>query len=141
MIAKGLHALAECAAGLLFAFTSTATLARWVDRMTQQELLEDPHDFVATHLQALAQDFSVGTRHFYAFYLLSHGLVKVGLVAGLLTNRLWAYPASIVVLGLFIAYQLYRFSHTHGAGLIALTVFDVFVLVLIWHEWRLHRDR
>lgn len=140
LIAKGLHALAECAAGLLFAFASTATLARWVDRLTQQELIEDPHDFVATHLQTLAHHFSVGAKHFYAFYLLSHGLVKVGLVAGLLMNRLWAYPASIVVLGLFIVYQLYRFSHTHGAGLIALSAFDIFVVVLIWHEWRLTRS-
>jgi len=42
-------------------------------------------------------------------------------------------------LGLFIVYQLYRFSHTHGAGLIALTVFDIFVMGLIWHEQRLIR--
>ena len=139
ILAKGLHALGECAAGLLFAFASTDTLARWVDRLTQDELIEDPHDFVATHLQAFAHGFSIGSKHFYAFYLLSHGLVKVGLVAGLLMNRRWAYPASIAVLGLFIVYQLYRFSHTHGAGLVALTVFDVFVVVLIWHEWRLYR--
>ena len=139
IIAKGLHALAECAAGLLFAFTSTATLAKLVDLLTQDELIEDPHDFVATHLQALAHHFSVGTKHFYAIYLLSHGLVKVVLVAGLLMNRLWAYPASIGVLGLFVIYQLYRFSHTHGLGLIALSVFDVIIVVLIWHEWRLYR--
>lgn len=139
IIAKGLHALAECGAGLLFVFTSTVTLAKWVDWLTQDELIEDPHDFIATHLQALVQHFSVGSQRFYAFYLLSHGLVKVGLVAGLLMNRLWAYPASIVVLGLFIVYQLYRFSHTHGLGLIALSVFDVLVVALIWHEWRLYR--
>ena len=30
----------------------------------------------------------------------------------------------MVVLGLFIVYQLYRFSYTHGVGLIVLTVFD-----------------
>jgi uncharacterized membrane protein len=59
------------------------------------------------------------------------------LVAGLLRNKLWAYPASLVVLGLFIAYQFYRFSYTHGAGLIVLTVFDIIVMGLIWHEYRL----
>jgi hypothetical protein len=41
--------------------------------------------------------------------------------------------------GLFIVYQLYRFSYTHGFGLIVLTVFDVFVIGLIWHEYRLVR--
>jgi len=57
----------------------------------------------------------------------------------LLRNKLWAYPVSLVVLGLFIVYQLYRFSYTHGFGLIVLTVFDVFVMGLIWREYRLVR--
>jgi uncharacterized membrane protein len=43
------------------------------------------------------------------------------------------------VLGLFVVYQLYRFAYTHGVGLIALSLFDVFVVALIWHEWRLYR--
>ena len=85
------------------------------------------------------QTFSVQTQDFYAFYLLSHGVVKLALVVGLLMNRLWAYPASLGVMTLFIAYQLYRFSYTHGVGLIALTVFDLFVIALIWHEYRLIR--
>jgi uncharacterized membrane protein len=42
-------------------------------------------------------------------------------------------------LGLFIVYQLYRFSYTHGIGLIALTAFDIFVMCLIWHEYGLVR--
>ncbi len=48
---------------------------------------------------------------------------------------------SLVVLGLFIVYQFYRFAYTHGAGLIVLTVFDVFVVELISHEYRLMRRR
>lgn len=87
----------------------------------------------------LASNFSVTTQNFYAFYLLSHGIVKLALVVALLKDQLWAYPASLVVLGLFIAYQLYRFSYTGSAGLIILTVFDLFVMVLIWHEYRLVR--
>jgi uncharacterized membrane protein len=55
----------------------------------------------------------------------------------LIRNKLWAYPASLLVLGLFSAYQLYRFSYTHSVGLIVLTVFDVIVMELIWHEYRL----
>jgi len=70
---------------------------------------------------------------------LSHGIVKLALVAGLLANRLWAYPASLAVMSLFIVYQLYRFSFTHSAGLIVLSLFDGVVMVLIWHEYRLMR--
>jgi uncharacterized membrane protein len=111
----------------------------WVNKLTQDELIEDPNDFIATHLLSMAQEFSVDTKNFYAFYLLSHGIVKLALVVGLLRNKLWSYPASLVVLELFIIYQIYRFYYTQSVGLVVLTVFDVFVMVLIWHEYRLMR--
>jgi uncharacterized membrane protein len=137
VLLKGAHALIECIGGLALTFVSTSTIRGLVNALTQEELIEDPNDFVAGHLLSLAQNFTVSTQRFYAFYLLSHGLIKVFLVVGLLRNKLWAYPVSLVVLGLFIAYQLYRFSYTHGVGLIVLTVFDVIVMGLIWHEYRL----
>ena len=42
-------------------------------------------------------------------------------------------------MSLFIAYQLYRFIYTRSLGLIVLTVFDLLVMVLVWHEYRLLR--
>ncbi|MDB5393798.1 MAG: rane protein [Rhodospirillales bacterium] len=136
---KGAHALIECIGGLALAFVNTSFIASLVNKLTQDELIEDPHDFIATHLKSFAEGFSVSRQNFYAFYLLSHGIVKVFLVIGLLKNKTWAYPASIVVLTLFITYQIYRFIETQSYGLIALTVFDVIVIALIWHEYRLLR--
>lgn len=139
VLLKGAHAAIECVGGLVLALTANATIAALVARVTQDELHEDRADFVATHILAWAHDFSVATQHFYAFYLLSHGVVKLALVAGLLMRKLWAYPASLGVMALFIAYQIYRYSYTHSPGLIVLTIFDLFVMVLIWHEYRLLR--
>jgi uncharacterized membrane protein len=139
VLLKGVHALIECIGGLALAFISTSVITNLVNGLTQEELVEDPKDFVATHLLSLAQNFTVSTQRFYAVYLLSHGLIKLLLVIGLLRNKLWAYPVSLFTLGLFIVYQLYRFSYTHGLGLIVLTVFDVVVMGLIWHEYRLVR--
>jgi uncharacterized membrane protein len=139
ILLKGAHALIECIGGLALAIVSTSTISRLVNMVTQEELTEDPHDVIATHLLAAAQNFSIETKHFYAFYLLSHGIVKMVLVAGLLRNKLWAYPASLVVLGAFIAYQIYRYTYKQAFGLIALTVFDSIVMALIWHEYRLVR--
>ena len=139
VLLKGAHALIECMGGIALALISTSTITDLVNRLIQEELIEDPKDFVATHLLGWAQSFSVDTKAFYAFYLLSHGLVKLLLVVGLLRNKLWSYPASLIVLGLFIVYQLYRFSYTHGVGLIALTVFDILVMGLVWHEYSLMR--
>lgn len=139
VILKGLHALIECLGGILFYFLSTNTILHWVNLLTLNELVEDPRDFVATHLLGAAQQLTGATQSFYAFYLLSHGLIKVLLVAGLLREKLLAYPLSLASLAAFIAYQLYRYSYTHSVGLLILTVFDVVVIVLVWHEWRVLR--
>ena len=139
VLLKGAHALIECLGGIALALVSTSSIANFVNAITQDELIKDPNDFVAIHLLTMAHNFSVQTQHFYAFYLLSHGLVKVALVIGLLREKLWAYPASLIVLALFVLYQLYRFSYTHGLGLIVLTLFDIVVMGLIWHEYGLMR--
>jgi uncharacterized membrane protein len=41
--------------------------------------------------------------------------------------------------GAFIAYQLYRYSYTHEIALVALSIFDLFVIALAIHEYRLLR--
>jgi uncharacterized membrane protein len=136
---KGAHALIEIVGGIALYLISTATIISAINRWSYDELVEDKNDWIATHLLQFAQTFSVAEHHFYAFYLLSHGLVKLLLVFGLLRERLWAYPASFAVFGAFIAYQLYRYSYTHEVALIALTVFDLFVIALAAHEYRLLR--
>src|SRR6476469_1064644 len=131
ILLKGAHAVLECLAGVALALVSTDTIVGWITWLTQDEFNEDPNDIVATLLLNMAQSFSVSTKNFYVFYLLSHGVVKLFLVAGLLRNRIWAYPASLGVLGLFIAYQVYRYTYTHSIGLVLLTVFDFVVMYLI----------
>lgn len=133
---KGAHALIECAGGILLYLVTTDTIASWVNMLTQEELIEDPNDFIAGHLSRMAAGFSFASKEFYAFYLLSHGLIKLLLVIGLLRGKLWSYPASLVALGAFMAYQIYRYSYTHSPGLLVLTVFDAAVMWLIWQEWR-----
>jgi len=139
VLMKGAHAVIEILGGIALYLVSTGTIVSLVKLLTQEELIEDLNDFVATHLLAMTQAFSVSSKSFYAFYLLSHGLIKLLLVVGLLRSQRWSYPASLVALAGFIVYQLYRFSYTHSVGLIVLTVFDVFVITLVWHEWRLIR--
>jgi uncharacterized membrane protein len=139
VLLKGTHAVIECVGGAALGLISTTTIVNLVNILTQEELVEDQDDFIARHLLAWAQGLSVATKNFYAFYLLSHGVVKLLLVVGLLRGKLWSYRMSLVVFGLFVVYQLYRYSYTHGAGLIVLSVFDIVVMGLIWHEYRLVR--
>jgi uncharacterized membrane protein len=76
---------------------------------------------------------------FGAVYLLLHGAVKVVLVIALLLNKLWAYPCMIIVLLIFIGYQLYRIAMQPRAGLVALTIFDAVIVTLTWREFRRQR--
>jgi uncharacterized membrane protein len=69
ILLKGAHAVIECIGGLALALVSTNTIIVLVNAMTQEELVEDPDDLVATHLLAIAQNFSVSSKNFYAFYL------------------------------------------------------------------------
>lgn len=139
VLLKGVHALIEIGGGIMFYLLNAREVLYWVNLLTQEELTEDPRDFIATQVLGAAQHLTGATQSFYAFYLVSHGLIKAVLVVGLLRGKLIAYPLSLIALGGFIAYQLYRYSYTHSTGLILLTIFDLVVIVLIWHEWRMRR--
>jgi uncharacterized membrane protein len=136
IVLKGLFAMFECITGATLFFVPGRMLNRIALRIGTLDLSRNQHDWVNVHLRHMSTGIAGTGRHFAAFYLLSHGLVKVVLVIELLRNRLWAYPLMIVVLGAFIAYQGYRFALTHSMGMIALTVFDLAVITLTVLEYR-----
>ena len=108
---------------------------RLILQLTQHELSEDPHDLVAGYLLTLSKGLTAGGQLFGAAYLLTHGIIKLALVAALLKRRLWAYPAAIGIFALFAAYQVYRYTFTHSWYLILLTILDAVVIWLTWLEY------
>lgn len=136
LIGKALFAALEVVGGVIAYFVSQDFLLTVVTNFTQDELAEDPHDLVANYLLHTAQNFSIGAQHFTALYLASHGVIKLFVIAGLLREKLWYYPTALVVFGLFIIYQLYRFSFTHSVWLIVLSVVDAAIMLLTWHEYQ-----
>ncbi len=139
IILKGLDGILEVGGGVLLLVVSPATIDRVTRALSQHELSEDPHDYLATHLLHAAGSLTGSSLEFGALYLVSHGVVKIALVAALLRNRLWAYPWMIVFLIAFIAYQIYRMTFAFSIGLVALTVFDVVVVWLTYEEYRKQR--
>ena len=139
---KAALATVEIVSGVLVYFISQAFLLRVVLLLTQDALTEDPNDFIANYLVHSAQNFSISSQHFAALFLLSHGVVKLFLIVGLLREKLWFFPTTIAVFSAFIVYQVYDFSLTHSLWLLLVTVLDVFVIGLTWHEYnylRAHR--
>ena len=136
VIAKGIDGVLEIVGGILLFFVSPDRISAVIRSLTQHELSEDPRDLVATYLLNSTHSLTKGVTMFAAVYLLWHGMVKAGLVAGLLLKRRWAYPAAIVAFMLFVVYQLYRYTHTHSSSLLALSIVDVFVIILTWIEYK-----
>ncbi|MEP6964049.1 MAG: DUF2127 domain-containing protein [Polaromonas sp.] len=133
---KGAFALAEIATGVFAYFVTQQFLVGLVHVITGAELTEDPRDFVANYLLHAAQDLSVNSQRFTSLYLLSHGVVKLWLIIGLWRKKPSYYPAAMAVFGLFILYQVYRYSFTHSLALLFLTVLDAFVIGLTWLEYQ-----
>lgn len=139
---KGGHALLELVGGALLLIVPPAFtyVPRIIAKLTQEELIEDPNDLVANFFVETAHQLSISSELFAAVYLLSHGIIKLFLVGALLKEKTWAYPWSLAILGIFILYQLYRFTNTHSPWLIALSIFDIMVIYLIWKEYRIVRN-
>lgn len=135
IILKGLSGLSELIGGLLLLFISPQVMHNFIVFITQRELIEDPHDKIANLLLAVTQHFGQGSRQFLIVYLWIHAAIKLIAVIGILRNKLWAYPFSLVSLGLLMIYQVYSILVHISIGMILLTIFDIFILALIWREY------
>ena len=92
IILKGLDGVLEVVGGVLLLIVSPTTIDQLSRALTQHELSEDPHDFLATHLLHAAGSLTGSSLQFGAAYLLLHGVVKIVLVSALLRDKIWAYP-------------------------------------------------
>jgi len=133
---KGLDGLLEVIGGVLLLIVNPDEINRWAARLTQGELSQDPHDFIANHVLKSAHDLTGASLVFGAAYLLSHGVVKLVLIIEVLRNHLWAYIGLIGVTSLFVIYQVYRLIDKLSFGLVVLTIFDLIIIYLTQKEYR-----
>ena len=136
---KAADSALEIVGGMVFYLVSDATILKVARVLTRPELARNPDDPVAAFLMRTAESLAVSHRSVGAVYLLSHGIIKLFLVAMVLRDKAWAYPAFMVALSILIAYQSFQLWHAFAPWLFALTVFDVVVLWLTTHEYRYHR--
>jgi uncharacterized membrane protein len=135
IVLKGVDSVLQIIGGISLLLISPQSLNSIVMSLIGHELSEDPGDYAAHYLAHWAQSWSVSSQLFAGLYLLSHGVAKLAIVVVLLKGKIWAYHAGILFFLLFVLYQLYRYSHTHSAWLIVLSVFDIAVICLTWAEY------
>jgi len=136
---KALNGLLELIGGYVLIFKPGwigTAVATWATSILDDHPALPFADAVARWGDGLTLD----TEHFASSYLIAHGAAKLFIAWGLFREKLWAFPTALVVFGLLILYQLYRFAHTHSTTLAVLIVVDLAVCYLIWREWGFRRE-
>ena len=141
IILKGLNGVLELIGGVALFFISPSLVRAWLTWLTVH--------LAGTHRKAplwywfehAADALDVRATVFAAVYLLLHGIIKVVLVWALLREKLWAYPWMIVALLAFTVYQCYELLVHFSWWMLALTIFDLFIVGMTLREWQLHRQR
>ncbi len=136
VILKALSAFLETILGVLLLYTHVVT--NTITFLLNWAVVQDPDNFFLGHLHSFTT-LSPSAQFLGGVYLASHGLVKLFLMIALLRGKVWAYPASIAVIGLLMVDEVVRFIQTLSVPTLLLFIFDAIILILIWHEYRLVR--
>ncbi|MGE5397667.1 MAG: DUF2127 domain-containing protein [Chitinophagales bacterium] len=136
LVIKAVNAVLEIIGGLLMLIINLESLNRWIKLVALAELQEDPNDVLMNYLIGLGNSLSINSQHSAAVYMLVHGAIKVAIVWLLLKKIKWAFSPAMVVLGLFIAYEVYLFLHTHSLLMLLVVILDIAIIAVIFLEYR-----
>jgi uncharacterized membrane protein len=95
------------------------------------------YHFIAEYVARLDSDLSHSGILFLVIFLIGHGLIKLILVYCLFRKITKVYPYALVVLVLFLVYQIYAAVRDPASlGLWFFTVLDIIIIWLVYGEWR-----
>jgi uncharacterized membrane protein len=133
---KGLHGLLELVTGVVTLALGPVAVSDLFFAIAQREWIGGGRIPLVNFLVWLAEQSLRGGQQFVGIYLVAVGLINIVLVIGLLASALWSYPTALAAIALLMAYQLFRYTHTHALALILLTLFDAVVWLLVLREYR-----
>jgi uncharacterized membrane protein len=132
---KAANALVELAGGLLMIVLNHERLNRLIRLVAFPELREDPSDIVMNYLISVGKNLSMSSQHSIAAYMILHGSTKLLVIWMLFRKKMWAYPVSVAVFGLFIAYEIYSYVHSKSVVMLAIIIIDALIILLIVLEY------
>ncbi len=136
IIGKGIFAALDIIGGIFLYFVGPGFLANSVAILAQGELLEDPNDKFAQFFLQSTSHPSLDMSTFAVLYLFAHGIINAIFVIGLLYEKRWAFWFAVCAMSVFMLYQIYRLTLSFSPWLFVLTIFDICVIYLVWHEYR-----
>jgi len=106
------------------------------------EIIEDPTDLLIRVVSFFLQHSPQTITYFVSVYLIFWGFIEIFLSINLLREKLWAFPTSIITIGLFVVYEVYRVTHTHSLILLVIIIIDIVIVYIIYREYvRLKKER
>lgn len=136
VIIKIFDAATEIISGAFLALVTRAEIRTFVISLTSRAFPNLPVNIL---WDSLNQTFSLlgnYSQAFWAAIFLAHGIVKLFLAIGLIKDKLWTYPTSVVAFSLFAAYQIWQIATQPSLLLALVTAYDVALIFLIVHEYR-----
>jgi len=100
------------------------------------ELIKDPSDMLYVAVNFLLNHQHLYVTYFLAFYFIFWGILDIILSINLLKDKLWAFPLSLVLIALFVVYEIFRYFHTYSVILLAVIIIDTLVFWLIYVEYK-----
>lgn len=104
--------------------------------LMSHELMSDPSDVLYRFVMDWLMLHPVSISYFLAFYFIFWGILDVVLSLCLLREVRLAFPLSLSFIGVFMCYELVRFSHTHSLMLLAVIGLDAAIAWLIFRHYR-----
>ena len=92
--------------------------------------------FIATGVAHADATVLTGGTGFLILFLIAHGVIKLVLVYCLLRRIVRAYPWALLVLLVFLGYQVWALVAGPSIPLALFVVLDVVIIVLVWREYR-----
>ncbi len=100
------------------------------------EFLEGPSDILFMMITKLLADHHFSVTYFLSGYFIFWGAIDVLLSYNLIREKLWAFPVSLGLIGLFILYGIFRFTFTHSLVLLSVITLDIIIFFLIYKEYK-----
>ena len=137
ILLKGAISLTEILVGIVVLFIPVRVFISFGELVAQHY---NSQEFLVHYLLSGIHMLTAISGIYIAVFLISRGAIKLGLIFALLKNKVWAYPWSLGILGLFVIYQTFEIIKLHSLGIVAITIFDLVVMYFIGKEYQIVKN-
>ncbi|MDQ1563663.1 MAG: hypothetical protein QOI14_614 [Actinomycetota bacterium] len=137
VLVKGVDGALELALGFVLLFMPTLPHRGLEAAATRVSDYHSPvGQFISNYLEGVDGSLARLGTGIVVVFLVAHGAIKVLLVVCLMLRLHRVYPFAMIVLGAFLAYEIYLMCTSPGVTLALFIVLDAAIIYLVFREYR-----